>query len=107
MMKRETAWRVFAGEFNSSLHVIPSMENRAPSYVVSPLGAKINRLFAVGVITDVENIGTESEPMWRARLSDPTGVFFLSAGQFQPEAARTLSKLKPPVFAAVIGKSRT
>src|SRR2546428_6946290 len=44
--------------------------------------------------------------MWRARISDPTGTFHVYAGQDQPEAAATLSKLKPPVFGAIVGKSR-
>src|SRR2546425_5034227 len=44
--------------------------------------------------------------MWRARVSDPTGTFRIYAGQYQPEAAATLSKLKPPVFGAIVGKSR-
>ena len=44
--------------------------------------------------------------MWRARVSDPTGTFHVYAGQYQPEAAATLSKLKPPVFGAIVGKSR-
>ncbi len=107
MMQRETAWRIFATEFNSATHVEAGSEERAPSYVVTPLGARVNRLFVVGVVTDVENIGSESEPMWRARVSDPTGVFYISAGQYQPEAAQVLSKIKPPKFVAVIGKSRT
>jgi RPA family protein len=107
MMARETAWRIFATEFNSSTHVETGTGERAPSYVVTPLGAKVNRLFVVGVVTDVENIGTDSEPMWRARVSDPTGVFYISAGQYQPEAATVLSTIKPPKFVAVIGKSRT
>ena len=107
MIARETAWRIFAGEYNSSTQVESGTEERAPSYVVTPLGARVNRLFVVGVLTDVENIGTDSEPMWRARLSDPTGVFYISAGQYQPEAAQVLSKIKPPKFVAVIGKSRT
>ncbi|UCG67952.1 MAG: hypothetical protein JSV09_08890 [Thermoplasmata archaeon] len=107
MIAREIAWRIFANEYNSSIHVESGVGERAPSYVVTPLGAKVNRLFVVGVVTDVENIGTESEPMWRARLSDPTGVFYISAGQYQPEAAQVLSKIKPPKFVAVIGKSRT
>src|SRR6266705_1127868 len=47
----------------------------APSYVVTPLGAKVNRVFVVGVITDVENVGSDIQPMWRARVSDPTGTF--------------------------------
>lgn len=107
MIAREVAWRIFAGEYNSSIHVETGSGERAPSYVVTPLGAKVNRLFVVGVVTDVENIGSEAEPMWRARLADPTGVFYISAGQYQPEAAQVLSKIKPPKFIAVIGKSRT
>ncbi len=107
MVEREVAWRVFAGEFNDSTYTLQGEEERAPSYLVSPLGAKMNRVFAVGVITDLENLGTPAEPLWRARLADPTGTFFISAGQFQPEAAVALSKIKPPAFAAVIGKIRT
>lgn len=105
-MMREIAWRIFSGEFNDSDYVYSEGGERSPSYVITPLGAKINRLFVVGVITDVENIGTEIQPMWRARLSDPTGIYFLSAGQYQPEAATILSGIKPPMFAAVMGKSR-
>jgi RPA family protein len=107
MAAREVAWRIFANEYNSSTQVEKGAEERAPSYVITPLGARVNRLFVVGVVTDVENIGTDAEPMWRARLSDPTGIFFISAGQYQPEAAQVLSKIKPPKFVAVIGKSRT
>src|SRR2546428_8501884 len=80
--------------------------DRAPSNIVAPLGAKVNRVFVVGVITDVENVGSDIQPMWRARVSDPTGTFHIYAGQYQPEAAATLSKLKPPVFGAIVGKSR-
>ncbi len=105
-MIREVAWRVFAAEYNDSTYVYTEGGERAPSYVVTPLGARINRLLVIGVITEVENIATEEEPMWRARLSDPTGTFYLSAGQYQPEAAQQLAKLEPPVFAAVMGKSR-
>lgn len=107
MIKREVAWRVFAGEYNLSSHKLAGVEERAPSYLVSPLGAMMNRVFVSGVLTDMENIGTEEEPMWRARVSDPTGVFYLSAGQYQPEASMVLAKLTPPTYVAVIGKVRT
>jgi len=107
MISRETAWRVFAGEYNASTYRLSESGERSPSYVITPLGAKMNRVFVVGVVTDVENIGTDTEPMWRARISDPTGVFHLMAGQYQPLASQALSKIKPPAFAAVIGKART
>ncbi len=105
-MIREVAWRLFASEYNDASLELDGGGDRAPSYVVTPLGAKVNRVFVVGVITDVENVGSDAQPMWRARISDPTGTFHVYAGQYQPEAAATLSKLKPPVFGAIVGKSR-
>jgi hypothetical protein len=105
-MIRELAWRLFAGEYNDTTLEVEGTGERAPSYLVTPLGAKVNRIFVVGVITDIENVGTDIQPMWRARVSDPTGTFYVYAGQYQPEAAAALSKLKPPVFGAIVGKSR-
>jgi len=107
MINREVAWRVFASEFNESTLEIEGDEERAPSYLVTPLGAKINRLYAVGVLTEKENIGDPEEPMWRARVTDQTGTFFVSAGQYQPEVTTTLTNMEPPIFVAVVGKANT
>jgi RPA family protein len=107
MISREVAWRIFAGEFNASTLEIKGEGDRSPSYVVTPLGAMVNRMFVVGVLTDSENIGTEDEPLWRGRISDPTGIFYISAGQYQPEAAMAISRIDPPAFVAVVGKART
>src|SRR2546429_6078182 len=103
---REVAWRLFASEYNDATLEMDGGGERAPSYVVTPLGAKVNRVFVVGVITDVENVGTDIQPMWRARVSDPTGTFRIYAGQDPPEPAATPSNPKPPVFRAIAGKSR-
>lgn len=105
-MKRETAWRIFAGEFNDSNVEIKGEGEMAPSYVVTPLGAKVNRLFIVGVLTDVENI-SEGGDLVRSHISDPTGVFTLYSGQYQPGVTEALSNIDVPAFVAVIGKSRT
>ena len=105
-MNREIAWRVFAGEYNDATKDVSDGGERSPSYLVTPLGAKINRLFVVGVLTDVENVATDEAPMWRARLQDPTGTYHVYAGQYQPEASAALARLKPPAFVAVTGKSR-
>jgi len=107
VIAREVAWRVFAAEYNQSRLEIKGEGDRAPSYVVSPLGAMMNRVFVVGVLTDKENIGSEEEPLWRARLSDPTGTFYVSSGQYQPEATAALAKIEPPAFIAIVGKVRT
>lgn len=105
-MKRETAWRVFASEYNDTTYEQKNTGEKTPSYVITPLGAKINRLYIVGVLTDVENI-TEGGDLLRAHVSDPTGVFTLYSGQYQPEATQQLSTIQVPAFVAVIGKTRT
>ena len=56
MNARETAWRVFATELNSSTLEIKATEEKMPSYIVSPLGAKINRVLITGVLTEKENV---------------------------------------------------
>jgi hypothetical protein len=107
MKTREVAWRVFAYEYNASTLEIKGEGEKAPSYVVTPLGAMINRLFIVGLLTDLQNLGTEAEPYWRALLSDGMNKFYLYAGKYNPEATVVLSKLEPPAYVAVVGKTRT
>jgi len=105
-MKRETAWRVFAGEYNDSTFEIKGKGEMTPSYIVTPLGAKVNRVFIIGVLTDVENISEEGD-LVRAHISDPTGIFTMYSGSYQKEITDSLSKIEVPAFVAVIGKVRT
>ncbi len=107
MINREVAWRIFAEEFNRSTLEKGGSEERSPSYVITPLGAKVNRVYVVGVLTETENIGSPAEPMWRARVTDPTGTYFISAGQYQPGVATTLANMEPPTYVAVVGKANT
>ncbi|MCA1811969.1 MAG: hypothetical protein LC623_08165 [Halobacteriales archaeon] len=106
--QREVAHRAFALEFNASRHEIKGQGEKDPSFLVTPLGAKVNRVHVVGVCTDVEPVG-ESGEVWRARISDPSGVFSVYAGNYQPEAAAAIAALegKTPCFVAVTGKART
>ena len=104
---REVARRVFATEFNDASHTFKeSDDERAPAYQLLPTGEKANRVFFVGTLTEKEDIGDDNE-YWRGRIVDPTGTFFVYAGQYQPEAASTLRDLEPPAYVAVVGKPRT
>ena len=105
--QREIAYRVFAREFNDATYSFKeSDEERAPLYALLPTGAKINRLFFVGTATETEDIGDDGE-YWRARIVDPTGTFFVYAGQYQPQPASLLRDLETPAYVAVSGKPRT
>ena len=103
--ERETAYRLFAAEFDdASLSYAESDEERAPNYVVTPTGARVNRLFLVGVLTEIEAV---NDTQLRARIVDPTGAFVVYAGQYQPEALSFLESASAPAFVAVTGKART
>ena len=102
---REIAHRLFAAEFDdATLSYSESDEERAPNYVVTPTGARVNRLFAVGVLTEVEAVNEETS---RGRIVDPTGAFVTYAGQYQPDEAAFLERADPPAFVALTGKART
>lgn len=105
-IQREVAQRLFAAEFNQAAHSFKEDGDRSPTFVVSPYGAKVNRLFAVGVLTAVESVGQTGD-RFRAQIVDPTGTFNVYSGQYEPEATQALSELRPPVMVAVVGKSRT
>ncbi|WP_311170927.1 hypothetical protein [Halobellus ordinarius] len=102
---REVARRLFAAEFeDATLSYSEGEEERAPNYVVTPTGARTNRLFAVGALTEVESV---SEDVLRGRVVDPTGAFVTYAGQYQPDAAAFLERAAPPCFVSLTGKART
>ena len=102
---REVAYRLFATEFDDSeLSYSESDEERAPNYVVTPTGLRLNRLFTVGVLTEVERLNSDT---LRGRIVDPTGAFVTYAGQYQPEAQAFLDSADSPSFVAITGKART
>ena len=104
---REVARRVFASEFNDAGYTFKeSDDERAPIYALLPTGARANRVFLVGTLTEKEDVGEDNE-YWRGRIVDPTGTFFVYAGQYQPEAASALRDLEPPAYVSVVGKPRT
>lgn len=117
MAEREMAHRIFAREFNDSRFQISSgsdapgqAELHAPNFLVTTAGAKVNRLFIAGVITEVDDIGSQKggeKELWRARVSDPTGTFTVYSGNYQPEASVFLSTVEVPSFVTIVGKVRS
>ena len=52
-MNREPAWRVFAAEYNAASLELKGEEQKTPSFIITPLGGKINRIYFTGVLTNV------------------------------------------------------
>jgi RPA family protein len=104
---REVAKRLFAREFNDATYTFKESEDElAPNYTLLPTGERINRLFFAGTLTETEDVGSDSE-YWQGRVVDPTGTFYIYAGQYQPEAASTLRQIETPTYVTVVGKPRS
>jgi len=103
--RREPAWRVTARELESSLEEEKGVGDRAASYLISPFGARMNRVLVAGTLSPAEPIGREeAQTFWRARLSDPTGAVAVTAGSFQPRAMAQLRTGTQSRSAIVVGK---
>ena len=55
------------------------------------------------ILHQVEDIGNDT-PYYKGRLVDPTGAISVYAGQYQPDAVRSIEELEVPVWVAIIGK---
>jgi len=104
---RQVARRSFAAEYADAGHMFKeSDEERAPNFALLPTGHKMNRAFFVGTLSETDDVGNDDE-YWQGRVVDPTGTFFVYAGQYQPEAMSILRELEPPAYVAVLGKPRS
>lgn len=106
-MDRQPAKRAFASEFEDASEIFQEGDSdRSPKFAMLPTGERANRVLAVGTLTEAEDIGGDSE-YWQARVSDPSGMFFIYAGQYQPEAMAALRSIEAPEYVAVVGKPRS
>jgi uncharacterized protein len=105
MTGRELAWRVLASEVQSASAEERGSGEKSPSYLISPLGARMNRVLMTGTITPTEAAGPgPGAGFARARLTDPTGVLPVTAGSYQPQGKADLERLTGPAQVLVVGK---
>ncbi len=105
--ERMKAARLFAAELRTTAIEVPKKgaDQYESQLYLTQTGLKAARVMVVGTATEIEDIGSDAS-FYRMRVSDPTGVFFVTAGQYQPEAAKMMQELtdKLPAFVAVVGK---
>ena len=88
---REVAHRIFAVELNNSNLQEDKSEKRSTRYLITPTGTKCKRIFFVGTLIEKTEIDKPSL-LWSARISDPTGIFYIYVRHNQPELAKILAK---------------
>jgi RPA family protein len=103
---REPAWRVFSNELLASSVEEKGTGEWAASYLLSPLGARMNRVLLFGRLDPPETLGNdEARPFLRSRLTDPTGTVTVTAGSYQPRALAALRAVTCSGEYMVVGKA--
>jgi len=105
---RQPTKRTVPTDFTNANHIIqPGDGDQDPKFLITPSGAGANRVMLAGVVTDVEDVGSDQAYL-RMRSTDVAGNDFLVyAGQYQKDARNDIAELDAPEFVQVIGKPNT
>ena len=82
---RQTAIRVFAHEYRDASLPDQGSGEYDPGYMVTRLGAKVNRALICGLIDTSEKRESDSGQSYRFNLRDVTGIHRVEVSPFNPE----------------------
>jgi RPA family protein len=109
---RQPAVRVLASELNAA-HTRDTFQeedkesgddDRIPKFLVLPSGEGANRVMMTGIVTDLEDVGQDSEYL-RLAVTDVAGdTFYAYAGQYAPNAKAKMKALDMPSRVSIVGK---
>lgn len=111
--QRQPAIRMFAREFYESDLLEQGSGEYDPSFVITKLGAKTNRMLVAGLLEKMERRETDNGTMYLGSLRDPTGLHMFSVGSFQPEIHSQMEELMAvhekaePTLILAVGKSNS
>ncbi len=88
-IKRQPAIALLASEFSeSTLHQQGSGEYD-PLFLITKLGAKVNRVIVAGLLERLEPRETANgATLWQGQIRDPSGTHYFSVGDYAPESMR-------------------
>ncbi len=110
---RQPAIRLFAKEYEQSDLIEQGSGEFDPSFVITKLGAKVNRMLVAGLLERMERRDTDNGANYRGSLRDPTGLHMFNVGSFQPELHTEMEELLAlhdkgdPILLLAIGKSNS
>ena len=109
---RQSAVRLFAQKYRDTSLTEEGSGEYDPSFVITKIGAKINRVLVCGVIDRMERREGDSGPNYSGHVRDPTGSYLFSVASFQPELHPDFEELMARFesgdrfLMALVGKAR-
>ena len=110
---RQSAIRIFAQEYSESSLVERGVGEFAPSFVITKLGARVNRCLVCGGLERMERRDGDSGPYYSGQLRDPSGTHYFNVAPFQPElhpdAEELLARFEngDSILVSMVGRQQT
>ena len=111
--RRQPAIRLLAQEFAESTLSEKGPGEYDPAFVITKLGARVNRLLVAGLLESLEPRETSSGTMWQGQLKDASGTHYFSVGHFdndtvqaQVETLASLHETGDPLLLLMVAKGR-
>mgnify|MGYP001284326545 FL=1 len=113
-IKRQSAWYMLASEFGESTLSEKGSGEFDPSFVITKLGSKVNRVIVAGLLERLEPRDTANgSVLYQGQIRDPSGVHYFSVGDYASDSMRELTlQLSPrvesgePVLLMMVAKTR-
>jgi hypothetical protein len=113
MSRRQPAIRLLAQEFGESSLSEKGPDEFDPAFVITKLGARVNRLLVAGLLESLEPRETSTGTMWQGQLRDASGTHYFSVGHFdndtvqaQVETLASLLESGDPLLLMMVAKGR-
>ncbi|MBI88117.1 MAG: hypothetical protein CMB67_03715 [Euryarchaeota archaeon] len=90
---RQSAVRIFAQEYSEASLIEQGVGEFDPSFVITKIGARVNRCLVCGVIDRLERRDADSGPYYSGQIRDPSGAHYFSVAAFQPELHADVEEL--------------
>ncbi len=86
-IQRQPAWLMLASEFGESTLNEKGSGEFDPTFVITKLGAKVNRIIVSGLVERLELRETSNgSQMYQGQLRDPSGLHYFSVGEYASES---------------------
>jgi len=113
-IQRQPAWIMLASEFGESTLNEKGSGEFDPTFVITKLGAKVNRVTVSGLVERLELRETSNgSQMYQGQLRDPSGLHYFSVGEYASESMKEfiiqlLNKVESgePILLSMTAKAR-
>ena len=111
--ERQSAVRIFAQEYSESSLIERGTGEYDPSFVITKLGAKVNRCLVCGGLERMERRDGESGPFYRGQVRDTSGTHYFDVAPFQPElhpdAEELLARFETgdSILVSIVGRQKS